>query len=157
MTPKNDPERKILIANRKARHDYEILESWEAGLVLAGTEVKSLRAGRANLGDSYAVIEGGEAWLLQLHISPYEQANRFNHDPLRRRKLLLHKPQINRLKVKTQEKGLTLIPLALVLVRNKVKVDLGLGRGKKSYDKRETTAKREADREMERAKRAARG
>ena len=92
MNPKPQEDRKVLIANRKARHDYEILESWEAGLALVGTEVKSLRSGRANLGDSYAVIEDGEAWLVQMHISPYDQANRFNHEPMRRRKLLQQYP-----------------------------------------------------------------
>lgn len=151
MNPKVDPERRVLVANRKARHDYEILETLEAGLVLVGTEVKSLRAGKANLGDSYAVVEGGEAWLLQLHISPYDRGNQFNHEPLRRRKLLLHKSQIRKLLAKVQEKGLTLVPLALVLVGNRVKVDLAVARGRRQYDKREAKAKRESEREMERA------
>lgn len=151
MKPRPDEDRRVLIANRKARHDYEILETLEAGLVLVGTEVKSLRAGRASLGDSYAVIDGDEAWLLQLHISPYTQGNQFNHDPLRKRKLLLHRSQIRKLRIRTQEKGLTLVPLALVLAGKRVKVDLGLARGKRMYDKRDTTAKRDAQREMERA------
>jgi len=151
MTPKADPDRRVLVANRKARHDYEILETIEAGLVLVGTEVKSLRAGRANLGDAYGVVEEGEAWLMQLHINPYAEANQFNHDPLRKRKLLLHRAQIHRLRAKVQEKGLTLIPLALVLVKNRVKVDLGLARGRRQYDKREAKAKRETEREIERA------
>lgn len=153
MTLKADPDRRVLVANRKARHDYEILETIEAGIALVGTEVKSLRDGRANLGDAYAQIEGGEAWLLQLHISPYVQGNQFNHEPLRKRKLLLHKNQIRRLLTKVQEKGLTLVPLALVLVKNKVKVDLAVARGKRQYDKREATQKRESEREMERAMR----
>lgn len=153
MTPKADPDRRILVANRKARHDYEILETIEAGVALVGTEVKSLRDGRANLGDAYAQIEGGEAWLVQLHISPYAQGNQFNHDPLRRRRLLLHKNQIRRLQTKVQEKGLTLVPLALVLVKNRVKVDIAVARGKRQYDKREATQKRESQREMERAMR----
>ena len=153
MTPKSDPDRRVLVANRKARHDYEVLETIEAGLVLVGTEVKSLRAGRANLGDSYAVIERDEAWLMQLHISPYEQGNVFNHDPLRRRKLLLHRSQIRRLRMKVQERGLTLVPLALVLVKNRVKVDLAVARGRRQYDKREAKAKRESDREVQRAMR----
>jgi len=153
MTPKADPERRVLVANRKARHDYEILETIEAGVALVGTEVKSLRDGRANLGDAYAQIEKGEAWLLQLHISPYAQGNQFNHDPLRRRKLLLHKNQIRRLLTKVQEKGLTLVPLALVLVKNRVKVDIAVARGKRQYDKREATQKRESQREIERAMR----
>jgi len=151
MKPRPDEDRRVLVANRKARHDYEVIETLEAGLVLVGTEVKSLRAGRANLGDSYAVIDNNEAWLLQLHISPYTQGNQFNHDPLRKRKLLLHKSQIRKLRIRTQEKGLTIVPLALVLVGKRVKVDLGLARGKRLYDKRETTAKRDAEREMERA------
>ncbi len=151
MKPGTDEDRRVLIANRKARHDYHIIETIEAGLVLVGTEVKSLRAGRASLGESYALIEGDEAWLVQLHISPYTQGNQFNHDPLRRRKLLLHKSQIRKLRIRTQEKGLTLVPLALVLVGKRVKVDLGIARGKRMYDKRETTAKRDAQREMERA------
>lgn len=151
MKPRPDEDRRVLIANRKARHDYHIIETIEAGLVLVGTEVKSLRAGRASLGDSYAVIEGDEAWLVQLHISAYTQGNQFNHDPLRRRKLLLHRSQIRKLRIRTQEKGLTLVPLALVLVGKRVKVDVGLARGKRMYDKRETTAKRDAQREMERA------
>jgi SsrA-binding protein len=153
MTPKADPQRRVLVANRKARHDYEILETIEAGLVLVGTEVKSLRAGKANLGDSYAVVEAGEAWLLQLHISPYAQGNQFNHDPLRRRKLLQHKNQIRRLLSKVQEKGLTLVPLALVLIQNRVKVELAVARGRKQYDKREAKAKRETQRDIERAMR----
>lgn len=153
MNPRAETENRVLIANRKARHNYEILETIEAGLVLVGTEVKSLRDGKANLGDSYAVIEKGEAFLVQLHISAYTQANQFNHDPLRKRKLLLHKAQIRRLKAKTEEKGLTLVPLALLLVRNKVKVELGLGRGKKLYDKREAKAKADADRELQRIRR----
>lgn len=153
MTPKADPDRRILVANRKARHDYEILETIEAGVALVGTEVKSLRDGRANLGDAYAQIAGGEAWLVQLHISPYAQGNQFNHDPLRRRRLLLHKNQIRRLQTKVQEKGLTLVPLALVLVKNRVKVDIAVARGKRQYDKREATQKRESQREMERAMR----
>jgi SsrA-binding protein len=140
----------VLVANRKARHNYEILETWEAGVALVGTEVKSIRAGKANMGDSYAVIEDGEAWLLQLHISPYAQASQFNHDPLRKRRLLLHKQQIRRIRSKIIEKGLTLVPLALILVRNRVKIELALARGKKLYDNREAKARREADRDMER-------
>jgi SsrA-binding protein len=151
MTPKAETDRRVLIANRKARHNYEILETVEAGMALVGTEVKSLRAGKANMGDSYAQIEKGEAWLISLHISPYTQAHQFNHDPLRRRRLLLHKHQIRRLRAKTEEKGLTLIPLALVLVNNRVKVELGLARGKKLYDKREAKARQDADREVQRA------
>jgi SsrA-binding protein len=155
MTPKTEPDkdRRVLIANRKARHNYEILETIEAGLALVGTEVKSLRDGKANLGDSYGVIEQGEAFLVQLHISPYTQGNVFNHDPMRKRKLLLHKAQIRRLRAKIEEKGLTLVPLALVLIRNRVKVELGLGRGKKLYDKREAKARQDAERDLQRVRR----
>ncbi len=153
MSPKSEgkSDRRVLIANRKARHDYEILETVEAGMSLVGTEVKSIRAGKANLGDSYGMIEDGEVWLVQLHISPYTQANVFNHEPLRKRKLLLHRAQIRRLRAKIQEKGLTLIPLALVLVKNHVKVELALARGKRLYDKREAKARQDADREIQRA------
>lgn len=148
-----DTERRVLVQNRKARHDYHVLETIEAGLVLVGTEVKSIRDGKASMGDAYATIEGGEAWLVQMHISPYPQGNQFNHDPLRKRKLLLHARQIRKLQSKMQEKGLTLIPLALVLVKNKVKVELGLCRGKRLYDKREATKERDVRREMDRARR----
>ena len=148
MNPKSEPQKRILIANRKARHNYEILETVEAGMSLLGTEVKSVRLGKANLGDAYADIENGQAWLLHLHISPYSQGNQFNHEPLRKRRLLLHKAQIHRLRSKIQEKGLTLVPLALVLSNNRIKVELGLARGKKLYDKREAKAKADAEREM---------
>lgn len=155
MSPKTEPQKRTLVANRKARHNYEILETVEAGMALLGTEVKSVRSGKANLGDSYASIDDGEAWLLHLHISPYSQGNQFNHDPLRKRKLLLHKSQIHRLRARIQEKGLTLVPLALILSNNRIKVELGLGRGKKLYDKREAKAKHDAEREMAQARRGA--
>lgn len=142
---------KIVSENRKARHDYHIHESFEAGIVLTGTEVKSLRAGKANLKDSYARIENGEIMLHNLHISPYEQGNRFNHEPLRTRKLLMHRYEINKLVGKTQEKGYTLIPLKLYFTRGKAKVQLGLATGKKTYDKRQDIAERDAKREMDRA------
>lgn len=141
---------KIVSENRKARHDYHIHESFEAGIVLTGTEVKSLRAGRANLKDSYARIENGEIMLHNLHISPYEQGNRFNHEPLRTRKLLMHRYEINKLVGKTQEKGYTLIPLKLYFTRGKAKVQLGLATGKKNYDKRQDIVERDAKREMDR-------
>jgi SsrA-binding protein len=141
----------IVANNRKARHLYHILETLEAGLVLTGTEVKSLRAGRANLGDAYAMVENGEVWLMKLHISPYEQGNQFNHEPLRKRKLLVHRRDIQRLIGKTQEKGLTLIPLRLYFRGGWAKVELGLAKGKKSHDKREDIAKRDADRDIARA------
>ena len=142
---------KMVANNRKARHLYHILETVEAGLVLMGTEVKSLRNGRANMGDSYAVVENGEVWLRNLHISPYEQGNQFNHEPLRKRKLLLHRGDIRRLIGKTQEKGLTLIPLKLYFRKGWAKVELALVKGKKTYDKRADIAKRDADRDMARA------
>ena len=142
---------KIVSENRKARHDYHIHETFEAGIALTGTEVKSLRAGKANLKDSYARIENGEVFLQQMHISPYEQGNRFNHDPLRPRKLLLHRQEINRLLGKTREKGFSLVPLKVYFARGKAKVELALASGKKLYDKRQDLAERDAKRDMERA------
>jgi SsrA-binding protein len=141
-------ERKSLCSNRRARHNYEIEEVIEAGIALTGTEVKSLREGRADLKDSYAAIEGHEAYLLNCHISPYAAANRFNPDPNRKRKLLLHREEIARLIGKVQEKGLTLIPLGFYAVRRKIKIDLALARGKKLYDKREDLKQRAMAREM---------
>ena len=142
--------RKIICVNRRARFDYTISETVEAGLVLQGTEVKSLRDGKADLRDAYADIQEGEVFLLHAHIDQYEQANRFNHDPIRPRKLLLHKREIQRLIGKTQERGLTLIPTRIYFSRGKAKVELGLCRGKKLYDKREAIAERDVKREMER-------
>jgi SsrA-binding protein len=139
---------KVLTTNRKASHDYHIEEVFEAGVALTGTEVKSLRAGRANLQDGYATVEGGEVFLLNCHVSPYTPANRFNHDPRRRRKLLLHRAEIRRLIGKVQERGLTLVPLSLYLKNGRVKVELALCRGKKQYDKRETLKRRTHEREM---------
>lgn len=145
---------RTLSVNRQARHDYHIEETYEAGVALLGTEVKSIRLGRANLKDSYASIEGGELFLHKCHISPYEAASRFNHDPLRPRKLLLHWREIHRLMGRVQEKGYTLIPLSLYAKEGKIKVELGLCRGKKLFDKREDLKRREAEREVERALRA---
>lgn len=143
---------KVITDNRKARHDYFIEETYEAGLVLTGTEVKSLRMGRANLQDSFARVENGEVLLYDMHISPYEQGNRFNHDPKRVRKLLLNKAEIRRLIGKTQEKGLTLVPLKVYFnSRGLAKVELALAKGKKLYDKRAAIAERDAKREMEKA------
>lgn len=141
---------KVITENRKARHDYFVEEEYEAGIVLKGTEVKSLRAGKANLKDSYAQVENGEMYLFNMHISPYEQGNRFNVDPVRPRKLLLHKTEINRLYGKVKQQGLTLVPLKLYFKRDKVKVALALARGKKLYDKRDAMAERDARRDMER-------
>jgi SsrA-binding protein len=142
---------KLIASNRKAHHDYDILETYEAGLVLRGTEVKSLRDGRADLKDSYARIEREEAWLLGCHISPYAQGNRANHDPDRPRKLLLHRGEISRLLGKIMEKGLTLVPLRLYFKSGRVKVEMGLARGRKLLDKRHVIREREARREMDRA------
>lgn len=141
---------KIITVNRKARSDYEILESFEAGMSLRGTEVKSLREGRMNLKDSYAKVQDGEVFLVNAHISPYSHGNIQNHDPLRERKLLLHKHEIKRLRGKTEERGLTLVPLKVYFAHGKAKVELGLARGRKQYDKRDQIKKRESAREAER-------
>jgi SsrA-binding protein len=142
---------KVLAANRKARHEYIIEDSIEAGIALTGTEIKSIRTGRANLQDSFALIRNGEVWLVGAHISPYAHGNRENHEPRRDRKLLLHRREIERLAGRVQEKGWTLVPLDIHLRNGRAKVQLGLARGKKQYDKRETIAKRDYDREMQRA------
>ena len=141
---------KIIVQNRKARHDYAVLDTFEAGIVLQGTEVKSLRQGKANLKDSYARAEAGEVFLHNLHISEYGQGNQFNHDPTRARKLLLHRREIDRLQGRVQEKGLTLVPLQLYFKRGKAKVEIALARGKHDYDRRRDIAKRDARREMDR-------
>jgi SsrA-binding protein len=141
----------LIASNRRARHDFDILETHEAGLVLRGTEVKALRDGRADLKDSYARIEGTEAWLLGCHISPYAQGNRENHDPARPRKLLLHRAELNRLLGKVMERGLTLVPLRLYFKGGRAKVELGLARGRKTLDKRQVIREREERREMARA------
>lgn len=141
----------IVVRNRRARHEYEVLETYEAGLVLTGTEVKSLRGGRANLQDAFARFDRGELWLHNLHISPYEQGNRFNHEPLRPRKLLLHRREMRKLIGKVEQQGLTLVPLDLHFRRGIAKVSLALVRGKKLHDKRDDLRKRSAEREMERA------
>ena len=141
----------VICVNRQARHNYFIDETYEAGLMLVGSEVKSLRDGRANLVDSYALIRKGEAYLVNAHISPYAGANQFNHEPTRQRKLLLHQQEIERLTGKTKERGLTLIPLKMYFKNGRAKVELGLARGKKLYDKRETLKRKESEREVERA------
>lgn len=143
---------KVITVNRKAFHDYAIEETIEAGLVLTGTEIKSIRQGRLNLRDAYARLENGEAWLVGMHISPYHQAGRHDqHDPDRTRKLLLHRVEIRRLGQQVNAKGMTLVPLKLLLRRGRAKLELGLARGKKLYDKRASLAEREAQREIERA------
>lgn len=140
-----------MVRNRKARHEYEILETMEAGLVLKGPEVKSVRAGKVNLAGAFARVDDGEAWLFDMHISPYEAANRWNADPLRPRKLLLHRKQLRQLIGATRDEGRTLVPLELYFTRGRAKILLALGRGKKLHDKREDLKRREADRDMARA------
>ncbi|MHC1760604.1 MAG: SsrA-binding protein SmpB [Negativicutes bacterium] len=144
---------KIVAENRRARHDYHIHETFEAGIVLTGTEIKSLRGGRANLTDSYAKIENKELFLISAHISPYEQGNRFNHEPRRNRKLLMHKAEIVRLLSKTREKGFTLVPLKIYLSHGMAKVELALASGKDLYDKRQSAAEHDAKREVDRVMR----
>jgi SsrA-binding protein len=150
-TGERDPNAKKSIAyNRRARHEYEILDTYDAGLVLVGTEVKSLRAGRVNVQDAFCRVENGEVWLYNMHITPYEQGNRWNVEPLRRRKLLLHHWQIEELRRQTEQKGLTIVPLALYFQRGFAKMEIGLARGKKLYDKRESIAERDQQREAQR-------
>ena len=142
---------KQLAQNKKAYHDFFIEETFEAGIVLQGTEIKSIRKGKANLKDAFAKIERGEVYLHNMHVSPYEQGNRYNHDPLRTRKLLLHRKEINKLIGETKEVGYTIVPLKLYLKNGYCKVLIGLGKGKKQYDKREDLKKKEAKRDIERA------
>lgn len=149
MAEKN--ARKIVAVNRKARHEYSITETYDAGICLAGTEVKSLRAGKVSLPESFARVENGEVWLHNMYIAPYEQGSIFNVEPRRSRKLLLHRHEINRLIGLTQQKGLTLIPLKLYFERGYAKIELGVARGKKLYDKRRAIAERDIEREARRA------
>jgi SsrA-binding protein len=139
--------RRLVAQNRKARYDYHVEDTYEAGLVLTGTEVKSLRAGRASLVDGFAEVRDGEIWLQGVHIPPYAEGTWTNHEPRRGRKLLLHRREIERIEARVNEKGLTLVPLALYFKDGKAKVEIALARGKKSYDKRQAIAKRQADRE----------
>lgn len=138
---------KVVASNREAYHNYHILETHECGIALTGTEVKSIREGRCNLKDGYAQIRNGEAWLMNAHISPYSHGNRDNHEPTRARKLLLHRSEIDKLAGKAQEKGLTLVPTKMYFKGGHIKVEIGVAKGKKLYDKRETERRREADRE----------
>ena len=147
MTGKLHSGEKLIAANKKAFHDYFILEKIEAGISLMGTEVKAIREGRLNLKDSYALVRAGEVFLINCHISPYSHGNRENHEPMRARKLLLHSREIRKLIGKTQEKGLTLVPLRVYLKCGKVKFELGIAKGKKLFDKRETERRKEADKE----------
>ena len=142
---------KIVSENRKAFHDYFIDDRVEAGIILTGTEIKSIRNGKVNLKDSYARINNGEIWVYQMHISAYEQGNRYNHDPLRPRKVLLHRAEINKLVGKIQLQGLTLLPIKIYLKNGMAKVELAVGQGKKNYDKRQVLAEREGKRDIERA------
>ncbi|EAD2633925.1 SsrA-binding protein SmpB [Listeria monocytogenes] len=147
--PKGDG--KLVAQNKKARHDYAIEETFEAGIVLQGTEIKSVRNAQVNLKDSYARIDKGEIFLHNMHISPYEQGNRYNHDPLRTRKLLLHKKQISRLIGETKESGYSIVPLKMYIKDGYAKVLIGVARGKKKYDKRQDLKQKEAKRDIERA------
>jgi len=144
-------DRKVVATNRKARHNYHILDVYQGGLALQGTEVKSLRAGQVSLADAYADVRGDEIYLVKCHISPYTHGASWNHDPLRPRKILLHRREINKLIGRITERGFTLIPLSIYFERGLAKVDLALARGKRQYDKRETMKRRDLDREIERA------
>ena len=148
-TAKTD-EKQIVAQNKKARHDYFVLETYEAGIELFGTEVKSIRKGRLNLKDSWCSIDDGEIFVKGMHISPYEQGNIFNRDPMRVRKLLMHKREINRLLGVTKQQGLTLVPLSVYFLKGRAKLEVGLCKGKKLYDKREVAAEKDAKRNMER-------
>lgn len=151
MATVQQDERQIVAQNKKARHDYFVLETYEAGIELFGTEVKSIRKGKINLKDSWCSINKGEIFVNGMHISHYEQGNVFNHDPMRVRRLLMHKREINRLLGVTKQQGLTLIPLSVYFLKGRAKLEIGLCKGKKNYDKRETLAKRDAQRDIERA------
>ncbi len=147
-TEKDAPGSKLITDNRKARHDYSIEERFEAGIVLTGTEVKSCRNGKANLNEAYAAVRDGEVWLMQCHINPYEFGNRENHDPVRPRKLLLNRSEIEKLDAKVAREGRTLVPLRMYFKHGLAKVELAVARGRKSYDKRHAIAERDADRRM---------
>lgn len=154
MAAESPPERDSIARNKRARHDYHILDTWEAGIALTGTEVKSLRNGKANLTDAYGIVKDGEVFLLNLHIAPYEQGNQFNHEPTRTRKLLLHRKEIRRMIGAVEREGLTLIPLELYFKTGIAKVHLALGKGKKLHDKRADERKKDDVREMARVARA---
>ena len=152
MSREPHPSDRVVAQNRRAHHDYFILETIEAGLVLSGTEVKSLRLGKASLAEAYATVEGAEAWIRQMHIPPYEQGNRWNLDPIRRRKLLLHKAEIETLRTAVEQKGQTIVPLKLYFAGGRAKLLIGVAKGKKTFDKRHAIAERDAKREMARAR-----
>jgi SsrA-binding protein len=151
LTRRSEGEIKQVAANRKALHDYTIEDAYEAGVVLTGTEIKSVRAGRVNLRDGYVQIKDGEAWLLNVHISPYDFGNRENHEPKRERKLLLHRQEIRRLQSKVNERGWTIVPLRVYLKEGRAKVEIALARGKRLYDKRDAVAEHDMDRDLRRA------
>ena len=151
--PQEPDKIKVVVRNRKARHDYHIVDTFEAGIELQGTEVKSVRNGKVQLADSYAVIENGQVWLRNMHISPYEQAGHVEQDPVRTRRLLLHRKEIRKLWGKTQQQGLTLIPLSVYFKGPHAKIELALATGRKKYDKREAIAKADAERRMKQATR----
>jgi SsrA-binding protein len=142
---------KVIATNRKARHEYQFHDTFEAGLALLGTEIKSIRAGRVSLQEGFVLFEGGEAWLVDVHIAPYDPASRQNHEPKRRRKLLLHRREIDRLQSRVQEKGFTVVPTRLYLKDGRAKIEIALARGKKLYDKRQAIAERDSKRQVERA------
>ena len=146
----NKEERQIIAQNKKAQHDYFVLETYEAGIELFGTEVKSIRKGRVNLKDSWCSIDEGEIFVNGMHVSPYEQGNIFNRDPMRVKRLLMHKREINRLFGVTKQQGLTLIPLSVYFLKGRAKIEVGLCKGKKNFDKRDVAAKKDAQREIER-------
>jgi SsrA-binding protein len=146
-----ESKRKVVSSNRKVRHDYEILDTYEAGLVLMGSEIKAIRAGHVNLREGFIQARDGELWLLNTHIASYEQAGHFGHDPLRPRKLLLHRKEINRIMARVQEKGLTVVPTMMYLLNGRAKVEIALARGKKHYDKRDALRKQDSRRQVERA------
>jgi SsrA-binding protein len=152
VSPQADAEQKTVISNRRARHDYEILERYETGIVLTGAEVKSLRGGRGSLAESFARVRGREIWIEGMHIPPYEQAmDKRTYDPIRPRKLLLHRTEIERLIGKTAERGLALVPMRVYFTHGMAKLELGLGRGKRQFEKRQALAEREHEREMQRS------
>ena len=151
MTRRSEGETKQVAANRKALHDYAIEDTYEAGVALTGTEIKSVRAGRVNLRDGYVQIKNGEAWLLNVHISPYDFGNRENHEPRRERRLLLHRREIRKLQSKVAERGWTIVPLRVYLKEGRAKIEVALARGKRLYDKRDAVAERDMDRDLQRA------
>lgn len=144
-------QRKIVSTNRKARHDFDLMDTYEAGLVLTGSEIKSIRAGHVNLREGYIQSRDGELWLINSHIASYDQAGTFGHDPLRPRKLLMHRREIDRITARTQEKGLTIVPTLMYLKRGRAKLEIALARGKKQYDKRQSLRERDSKRQIERS------